>query len=170
MRAELGAVVRVDDDGEEVVDFGGGLTLPAEGWAEFAGGPDFPNVRVFFRWAEGRFEAQEVHVKGHNGEPVTGEVLRKIPVERMLRGRLARQALPDRPDRKLSWPEFFGEAVEDDLREVAAVYRLAFAAHQPPVKAVAEHFGIPASTAGKKVMAARKAGFLPPTTRGKASA
>jgi hypothetical protein len=67
-------------------------------------------------------------------------------------------------------PKGFGEDVDDELVRVAVVYRIAYGALEAPVQAVAEHLGISVSKAGKKVMAARTAGLLGATTRGKAGA
>ena len=51
---------------------------------------------------------------------------------------------------------------DEALEELARVYDAAYAAGLPVQAAIAEHFGIAKSTAGKKIMAARQAGKLPP--------
>ena len=53
-----------------------------------------------------------------------------------------------------------------NAEKVALIYRDAADAGKSPVKAVAAHFGIPYSTAGKWVIRARQGGFLAPTRRG----
>lgn len=53
-----------------------------------------------------------------------------------------------------------------ELREVADVYR---ANPRRPTAAVADHFGKAHRTAANWVERARKAGYLPPTTRGKST-
>lgn len=142
-----------------VVDLGDGFTMPMSGTFEVPGTPEFMyDVAFRYRWFEGRFDVVEVRVKGLEDFTVTGEVLRKIPVERILRDYLATTVRPPREFADLG----------DELVRVAAVYRIAYLAHQPPVQAVAEQLGLPASTAAKKVMAARRVGLLPPTTQGKA--
>lgn len=50
--------------------------------------------------------------------------------------------------------------------EVARVYRQAWSEGRAPTRAVAEHFTISESAAAKRVMRARRAGFLPPTEKG----
>ena len=57
---------------------------------------------------------------------------------------------------------------DEDLREVAEVYGQALAEKGNPTQAVADHFFIARSTAGNRVMKARKRGFLKPTTPGRA--
>jgi hypothetical protein len=59
------------------------------------------------------------------------------------------------------------ERVEARLEEVAAVYKAAAEAGRSTTDAVASHFGLSASAAGKRVQRAREAGHLPPTNRGR---
>jgi hypothetical protein len=53
---------------------------------------------------------------------------------------------------------------------VATVYATALALAQPPVVAVAEHFGISRDAAATRVQRARERGFLRPTEKGRAGA
>lgn len=62
-----------------------------------------------------------------------------------------------------------GYLTEQHLRNVARVYIEAHAVGAFPTRAVAEHFGIPPTTAHKRVHKARLAGYLPATTPGKAA-
>jgi hypothetical protein len=50
--------------------------------------------------------------------------------------------------------------------EVTAVYVLARIMGQHPTKAVGEHFGLKPAAAAQRVARARRAGLLPPTTKG----
>jgi hypothetical protein len=158
MRSELVEV----SPGKFVIDLGDGFTIPASG--EFTVRPrqDFPfAVTIRYLWSEDRFNVTEVTVKARDGSTVTGEVLRKVPVERMLREHLSAIRKPRRRP---------STAILDELLQVATIYGQAYVAHQPPVQAVAKQLNIPESTAAKKVMAARRAGLLRPTTPGKAGA
>jgi hypothetical protein len=138
------------DDGS-VLDALGSFTVP--------GTDDFNyDVTIRYRYWEGEFDATEVTVSGREGWTVTGDVLRKVPVTRLLRTHLA----------GLAAGRSVAQGSDSELATVAAVYRLAYAFRERPVRAVADQLGIPASTAAKKVMKAREAGLLPPTTQGKA--
>lgn len=62
-----------------------------------------------------------------------------------------------------------GSTLPDDLlEEVATIYKDALNYSVSPIKAVAEAFNISKSTAAKRVMLARKQGYLGKATRGKA--
>ncbi len=128
---------------------------------------EFPyEVKVHLSWSieNGRFYADEVTVRkleGHGpyglGLPVTSEVLHKVPLAALVREYLIRMVEP---------PQW--KAPADELSEVANTYIGALMLGEPPAKAVAERFGWSKSVASKKIMAARAARLLSPTTRGKA--
>lgn len=62
-----------------------------------------------------------------------------------------------------------GSTLPDDLlEEVAIIYKDALNYSVSPIKAVAKAFNISKSTAAKRVMLARKQGYLGKATRGKA--
>jgi hypothetical protein len=147
----------VERRGRWVLDFGGGVRLPATGTFTITV-DDHWDVTVGFRWFEGIWDAVEVTVDGREDFTVTGEVLRRVPVERLLREHLV--SLMAKVPRL--------EGADADLATVAAVYRLAYMAHEPPVQAVATQLGLSQSMAGKRVMQAREDGLLPPTSQGKA--
>jgi hypothetical protein len=154
----VSAGVRVRREGRrEVVDFGNGVVVAASGRFTVTEGLPFP-VELSYRWSEA---ARRFVIYRLEGEALTGEVIRQIPVDRLLTIHLAEQGGRQEGDRR---------ARESELAEVANIYARAFAAHRPPVVAVAETLGIPYSTANKKVVAARKAGLLPKTNRRKAKA
>lgn len=62
-------------------------------------------------------------------------------------------------------PMYLGES---HYREVAQIYSSALAAGKPPLVAVKEHCFVTRPTASRYVAAARSAGLLPPTSRGRA--
>ena len=57
---------------------------------------------------------------------------------------------------------------DDMLAEIAWVYRAHL--HEGPWKAIQDRYGVSESTAGRYVLLARKAGYLPATTAGKKQA
>ena len=57
---------------------------------------------------------------------------------------------------------------DDMLREIAGVYRDHL--DEGPWQAIRDRFGVSESTAGRYVLLARKAGYLPDTTAGKKQA
>jgi hypothetical protein len=152
-------------DGEWLVGLGDAFTVPATGQFTVPGSSDFMfDVTIRFRWWEGRFDAVTVTVDGLEDFTVTGEVLRRVPIARLLREHLAETVKGPHQRRRAD------SADQDDLVRVATIYRIAYMALDPPVRAVAQQLGLPVSTAGKKVIQARQAGLLPPTTPGKAGA
>jgi hypothetical protein len=156
----------VEHRGRPVLDFGGGIRLPATG-TFMTTFEDHYDVSIGFAWFEGQWDAGKVCVTGREGFTVTGEVLRRVPVERLLREGLV-SLLREDISVMAGVPSFQGR--EADLASVAAAYRLAYMAHEPPVRAVAAQFGLSQSMAAKRVMQAREEGLLPPTTKGKAGA
>lgn len=102
-----------------------------------------------------------------NGLPITPEGLRSVATARVLEMALSGHI---RVWTRTEDGELRGHhawTVEDELVRVAGTYRIAQACGIPPTKSVAEIFNITRSAAAKKVMAARKAGLLGPTTPGK---
>ena len=57
----------------------------------------------------------------------------------------------------------------DPLWRVATTYSVAYALGEPPTEAVAERLRISHGAAAQRVKRARDAGYLPPTTKGRAS-
>lgn len=108
--------------------------------------------------------------------PVNAAAIRAIPFpkliheQRKVHAGLAHQLVED--VRRLARPgadialrhaeEFEGGRVvtPDHLRRVAAAYLKAKLAGEPVTRAVAEEIGLSPSTAGKRIMAARRAGLL----------
>jgi len=58
----------------------------------------------------------------------------------------------------------------ETLADVAGLYRQAVADHQSPVVTIMEVYGVSRGVANKWVSNARRAGLLPPTTKGRARA
>jgi hypothetical protein len=149
--------VRLDDDGEQVVDFGTGIVVKAEG--EFTvRNKDLPyDLRIEYGFDRERFQiSAATFIARRRGDPVKSELVRKVALDRVLREHL-RRSLPRPSSRVLVRPG-----------RLVAVYRAAWACHVPPTQAVAEAFGISVKAAEQRVIAARADGRLPETQQGKA--
>lgn len=129
----------------------------------------------------GRLEPVSVTIRALNRDRcVTGEAMRAIPIGELHRQARAATAsflasiretkgdeftqrlltlAPGLPDLALGPRR--GIAMSDqELEQVAAVYRKAWTEGEPVTEAVAEAFGISPSTASKRIMKARRMGLL----------
>lgn len=135
------------------------------------GTTDLPyHVEIDAELEDGRYVVKRLCAsRREGGPPVTTDGLRAIPVARILAHGAAGTLV--KVTSNPQGTEFEASPVgpwDDELTQVAAVYRLAYACGLPPTKAVAESFEIPPSTAAKRVMKARKEGLLGETTPGQA--
>ncbi len=148
------------------------------------------NVHVMVR--DGRLVAEEVSVRVVDSEsgPVTGEVLRTVPVASLVRECEGMVWVGDEPPAddisdeaflESIWAHTFSNEVaarlaangptQETLEAVAQVYQLAYLVGAHPTQAVEGRFRLPRSTAGRWVSLARKRGFLGEAPRpGKAGA
>ena len=121
------------------------------------------------------------------GEPITSELLRKIPVARFMREALEAVAMElesspagistaslrrqDAPPPKLEHvrgPRRGSPLTEDHLRRVAEVYQAAVEQGDPATQTVANEMHAARSTAARWVAKARERGILGPAKRGQA--
>jgi hypothetical protein len=134
-----------------------------------ASGPDLPcDVELRAELERGTYVVTELRCTRRQGGPeVTGEVIRTVPVARILHaGALKANKLfgphADPAALKAQGP------TEESLRVVAQVYRMAHLVRDNPTQAVSSALGLPHSTAARWVVQARRAGFLGPAERRKA--
>ena len=98
--------------------------------------------------------------------PISGSILREIPVGRLVAQRRAEQAALS--EHRGQWEGQRPRKGREFYEEVAAVYREAYATGAP-TKAVKDHYQVNHSTAAKYVARARNQyGLLPRTPQGKA--
>jgi hypothetical protein len=98
-----------------------------------------------------------------NGAEVTGELIRSLPVGRMLlRSALKANTLQASPHADAAKIRKQGPT-DESLRVVARVYRLALAVRNDPTAAVASGLKLPRPTAARWVKEARRRGFLGPS-------
>lgn len=144
------------------VDLGGGLQVPAEidVTAEDVGGCAVQLTAVY-NPDSGRYAARSITVRADDGE-VTGEILRSIPVARILREGVMDMVQALTFLDMGSPPDDLGKAgpTDETLRWVARIYRWALLVGDAPTQAVAEGLSVPRSTAGRWVTRARDRGHL----------
>lgn len=155
------------------------------------------DVEVVWVEVDGRMEPLAVTIRsvrsrdsGHEGGaevPLSSALLREIPfgtifkeqrstgfrfaLARSLKAREQSDAQTEaRAQRQQKAFKAVGKRTPEGLAAIAAAYRDAHLYGSNPVATVASKFNIPRSTAAKRVMAARRAGLLPPALPGKANA
>jgi hypothetical protein len=146
----------------EVIDFGNGVVVPALIERTVSDRALPYDAALTLTYQGERYELAGLRfVQRSGGEPVSGQRLRQIPVDRLVR-RVMGEFLPRRKARK--------PGVRPIIRptEVVSIYKLAYALHLPPTKSVSDRMGISQGSAEQAVIAARAAGRLPATEQGKA--
>lgn len=125
------------------------------------------NVQLTLDFVEDRTAITELTITpSGSGYALTQSVLRQLPFAAWERTLFAEaqthlETLGDIPIA----PHPGRRHTDDDLRRVAETYMAAFNARLPVQQTVADRLGIPLSTAGKRILAARSRGFLTPVTR-----
>ena len=104
--------------------------------------------------------------------PITAQVIRKMPLGTIIREakrhheqneRRAAEQRGESKDEAAKWGPKRGQALTfEDLNEVADAYNHAWLSFMPVTAAVAAACNVAQSTAGKRIMAARRAGLIPP--------
>ncbi len=132
------------------------------------------DVEVVVVPESGRLVARDVRVSRRDGgPPVTSEAIRSIPVAELTKKAAKHLFSVTEGASGVRRMAPIMTISEDDaarfreagptrwtLSNVADVYRIALLTGEPPTKAVESTFGIPRSTAGRWVAAAREQGFL----------
>jgi hypothetical protein len=152
---------RAAKDGD-AVDFGNGVVLPALIERTVSDKTLPYDVLLTLTFQEERYEVAALRFgQKPGGEPVSGQRLRQVAVDRLVR-QVMSEFLPRRKPRTPGVRKLIRQA------EVVSIYRLAFALHLPPTKTVSDRIGISQGSAEQAVIAARAAGRLPATEQGRA--
>ncbi len=106
-----------------------------------------------------------------SGYALTQTILRDMPIAEWEREALAGEAthLATLTADSASAPHSGRRHSDEELRRVADIYMAALNARQPVQKTVAEALGLSLSTATKRIVAARKKGYIPPANRKEAN-
>jgi hypothetical protein len=127
------------------------------------------DVELVATMRRGHYEVDKlVCSRKKNGPEITGELIRSVPVGRVLRAAaLKANSLFGSPHADAAKIREQGPT-DESLRVVAHVYRIALAVRDDPTSAVASGLKLPRSTAARWVKTARARGFLGPTEERKA--
>jgi hypothetical protein len=143
------------------------------GWEWAATDDLMPGARVYIKWGErsdGHLVVTDLCIRGSVDEPLTSRSLRSLPVARLeaaanaAKARVAELALQQEPP--LGRPD--GSDPDAFYRRVADHYHWHASGSSRPVADMAEAAKVPVTTVHRWVREARRRGFLPPGSRGKA--
>jgi hypothetical protein len=159
--------VKIESDFNGTVHVGCDLYAPPRFDATVTGQEEGPDIAAVITIEGGRYVVQELRItRQAGGPPITSELIRKIPVQTLLRGavangvdlRLSLQPGKEGPSIQSVTPVYLSQPERDRLVAagpadetllwVARFYILAKLAGDPPAKFVREAFGVPTSTAG----------------------
>jgi len=150
------------------MDEGEGLVATAEGAfassiSVEAAGADLPcdvELRAELDETVGTYVVSEVRCsRRRGGAEVTGEAIRAVPVERILRAGAIQVNRLFTPTRNIEEIRAQGPT-DENLRLVARIYRLAHLVRDTPTTAVSKALRVPYPTAARWVRQARQRGFL----------
>ena len=122
------------------------------------------NVGVEFKTLSGRLGISSLTIWSKDGsETLSRRALSDLPLLHLFRDAMAVEsellAQINRP-RRISTAHQGREHSDAELQRVAEVYMVAYKAHLPVQKIVANAFGVSVSTAAKRIMVARRKGFI----------
>ena len=159
--------------------FGKGFALPRRIDATCTGLPYLVRLEIVLS-KQKKLEVEKMTAeKLPRGPSVTSEGIRKLPVAQMVRDAALKRLLQvdgqGKRSARLSPAQLppaevvaEGGTSDNALEWIALVYRLAHACGMGPTKAVMDAFDLSRATAGRRVDAARNAGYLGPATERRA--
>jgi hypothetical protein len=167
-----------------------GVLIPDRFYLRFPGSTDQPSLRIEYQVRDAQVVCTAVHLDGksegreiksndleivrrHLGDWTRIAVMRVMQFERVDEsGRLARGIVTDTDSadayRALSKKPKRRKITANHLKQVASLYT--DNVDEKPWAAIAKHFDVSDATAGRYIVQARKAGYLPPTESGKKKA
>lgn len=119
------------------------------------------NVEIGIKAINGRIGISTLSISSVDGKtPLTRRILRDLPLDRLFRQHLAIESKQLSKTARKTTAHKGRTHTADELRSVAEIYMNAYRAHRPVQKTVADMLGISVSTATKRIMAARRAGYI----------
>lgn len=126
------------------------------------------NVEVELKTINGRKGISTLSISSVDGfTPLTRRILRDLPLDLLFHGHMAIESKQLSSNNRKKTAHKGRTHTEEELQNVAEIYMTAFRAHLPVQKTVADMLGVSVSTAAKRIMVARKNGYIklekPPT-------
>jgi hypothetical protein len=119
------------------------------------------SVEVELKITSGRIGISSLSISSVDGTtPLSRRILRDLPLDQLFRQHMAVESKQLLKRNQKETGHKGRMHTEDELREVAKIYMAAFQAHRPVQKTVADMLGISVSTAAKRIMAARRSGYI----------
>lgn len=147
------------EPGAELVELAPGLSMPLEVHLMSERWPGFSRIELLLRLTDGRYRCFEMHLFRED-EEITGEVLRSVPVARLIQLGINTWAKFEMP--KITDEQIHAGPTRENMEHVARIYRLAHAVGQPPTQRIAETFRLKSSNAARWVTRARELHLLDP--------
>lgn len=125
-------------------------------------------VSIEFNTIDGENRFVGYGVSSVDDSQITVELTRRIPLMKLAKEATVRAFPKPKFNATLTGAQRGSTLPDDLLEEVATIYKDAVNYKVSPIEAVAKAFNISKSTSAKRVMLARKHGYLGKATRGKA--
>jgi hypothetical protein len=136
-------------------------------WVDPVTGKSF-DVATKIQQVNGAYRMIGISIQSVDGEQLTVEQYRRVPISTLMKKALSRIAPKPEMKATLKGAQRGSTLPDDLLEEVAQLYKQAVNYGNSPIAAIAQAFGVSQSTAAKRVMLARKLGYLGEAVRGKA--